>query len=237
MKKQSFLISILLWGMFSAAQNLLPAEWKFRTGDDLKWASVDFNDSTWSMISPEKVWEQQGYRGYDGFAWYRATFVIPSSYRKVARKNGGYLLNLGKVDDVDVTYFNGEMIGQTGELPPHFVTKYTAERSYIIRTGLIRWNKPNTIAVRVYDQTGNGGIYSGPPALTIKGFFDKISITPALSQPDRIIKGSPDFMLPLSIANETKKSISGRLSVKVNNDIGKEINSQFQDVTIEKRKT
>ena len=220
MKKLSFLIPILLWGVLSNAQNLLPAEWKFRTGDDLTWASVDFNDSDWASISPEKVWEQQGYPGYDGYAWYRATFVIPSSYRKVARKNGGYLLKLGKVDDVDVTYFNGEVIGQTGELPPHYVTKYSTERSYIISTGLIRWDRPNTIAVRVYDYTGNGGIYSGPPALTIKGLFDKISITPALVQPDRIIKGPPDFMLPLTVANETKKSISGRLSLSVRNDAG-----------------
>jgi len=53
--------------------------WKFHTGDDIGWAAPAFDDSKWEKIDPSKVWEEQGYEGYDGFAWYRIRVVIPGS--------------------------------------------------------------------------------------------------------------------------------------------------------------
>ena len=102
--KKSF-ISLLLFAAVSisgVAQGLFPAQWKFQTGDSLQYADPLFNDFEWKTISPYQVWERQGYATYDGFAWYRVTFVVPSSLKKDAFKYGGLLLNLGRIDDVEV---------------------------------------------------------------------------------------------------------------------------------------
>jgi len=233
--KLVILISFLSWGLASRAQNLLPSAWKFKTGDNPTWSKPGLDDSAWGSISPDKVWEQQGFPSFDGFAWYRATFVIPASSRQLVRKNGGFLLNLGKIDDADITYFNGEIIGQTGGMPPDFKSAYNYDRSYRISNSLIRWGKPNTIAVRVYDETGNGGIYSGPPMISIKGLFENISLYPSLSPADRIFKGSADIPLPISIDNMTGSPVTGQLSLKVFDDLGSEIRSLSKDVTILKK--
>ena len=49
----------------------LDTNWKFKTGDDPAWASPGFDDASWGTIDPKTIWEEQGYKGYNGFAWYR----------------------------------------------------------------------------------------------------------------------------------------------------------------------
>ncbi len=72
-------ISLLLLAALAVtvvAQGLSPEEWKFQTGDSLKYADPEYNDSEWKTISPSQAWEKQGYSDYDGFAWYRVTFTV-----------------------------------------------------------------------------------------------------------------------------------------------------------------
>jgi sialate O-acetylesterase len=66
-----------------------------------------YNDDDWSEIKVPARWEDEGYRGYDGFAWYRKKVRVPSVF-----KNRNVYLELGYIDDVDEVYFNGEKIGQ-----------------------------------------------------------------------------------------------------------------------------
>ena len=54
----------------------LSEQWKFSTGDSLAWAIVGYDDSGWTTISSRRYWEEQGYNDYDGYAWYRQSFVI-----------------------------------------------------------------------------------------------------------------------------------------------------------------
>ena len=70
-------------------------------------------------------------------------------------------LELGYVDDVDESYFNGVKIGQTGSFPPNYSTAYNAQRLYDIPLNIVNFDKPNVIAVRVYDAQLQGGIVSG----------------------------------------------------------------------------
>ena len=154
-----FIIAILFTVSMVSAQNLLNPDWKFKTGDDPAWSSEQFDDSNWQMIKAGALWEVQGYDIYDGFAWYRTTVIIPSSLKAKAQKYGGLLLNLCRIDDTDETFFNGQSIGQTGKFPPDYEGKYNILREYEIPLASIRWDQPNTIAVRVYDFSGGGGIY------------------------------------------------------------------------------
>jgi hypothetical protein len=140
----------------------LPALWKFQTGDDEEWSSVSYNDSKWNTIVVPSDWEYQGYARYDGFAWYRVTFSVPSSLQ-----NEKLFLILGKIDDVDETYFNGTRIGNTGHIGGYrwrenIQDEYQQIRAYRIPAALVKFDQQNLIAVRVYDHMGYGGIWEGP---------------------------------------------------------------------------
>lgn len=134
----------------------LEGTWNFKIGDDLDWAAPNFDDASWKRIQAPARWEEQGYPGYDGFAWYRRKVSIPASFA-----NQKVILELGYIDDVDEVYFNGERIGQTGSFPPRYSTAYNAFRKYEVPLRLIKFNSPNTLAVRIYDAGLEGGIVRG----------------------------------------------------------------------------
>lgn len=213
-------------------QNLLPDQWKFSTGDEKAWSELSFDDSGWITLSPERFWEQQGFGSYDGIAWYRATFVIPSSYKKFLGSTGSFLLNLGMIDDCDETYFNGSLIGKTGTFPPETVTAHDKVRSYEIVRKLIRWDKPNTVAIRVFDGSGNGGIYAGPPALVIKELFEKISIIPGFNNENHIFLNDPVINLPLKVENHSSFEIDGNMNIRITNEVGEILETRHQQLTI-----
>lgn len=133
----------------------LNGDWKFSIGDDSSWVSADYNDDDWEEIKVPSNWENEGYYGYNGFAWYRKSFEIPNEY-----ENDDLYLNLGYIDDVDETYLNGTLIGLSGGFPPYFLSAYTALRKYYIPKSLLRKGE-NIIAVRVYDIQLEGGIIKG----------------------------------------------------------------------------
>jgi len=236
--KKNYIIAIILLLTFCKvkmySQNLLPAKWKFKTGDSLEWVKLSYNDKNWKEISAHDYWENQGYPGYDGFAWYRATVVIPSKFKSDATKYGGFALNLGKIDDADNTYFNGEFLSRTGDVPPNYIGKYNEPRNYVIPVEKIKWDQPNLIAVRVYDAGGNGGIYSDPIELVVKGISDLFVINVEFKESDRILKGITDAVIPLSIKNGLDKKFEGKLTMNLYSDFKKEISVQTLDVKIGK---
>lgn len=130
--------------------------WKFSIGDNLKWAQPDFDDSNWEKIYVPSTWEDEGFNGYDGYAWYRVNFELSSDVDL-----GSLSIELGYIDDVDEVYINGQLIGFTGGFPPDFYTAYNAFRKYPIPSDVINVNGINTIAVRVYDTILEGGIMRG----------------------------------------------------------------------------
>lgn len=215
-------IGLAIYGS-GIAQNILPASWKFKTGDNTQWSSPAYDDSNWGAITPGILWEQQGFPSYDGYAWYRVTFTIPSKFRKDAESYGGFSLQLGKIDDVDYTYFNGELIGKTGELPPDYIGKYDENRVYSIPATKIRWDQPNTLAVRVFDSTGGGGIYGDPIQLSVLGIADKVNIDPVFEHTDRIILGLGNVEVKVSVKNDFNRTLDGKLAVRIVSDFNKEI--------------
>ena len=142
----------------------LSGKWKFQTGNDKTWKSAEFNDEDWKTINVPSAWENQGYEDYDGYAWYRLKFSLPHDFNK-----GELYLSVGKIDDIDDVYLNGEHIGNVYDLRKkswmgvqYTGWEWTMPRAYKIREGLLNRTGSNTIAVRVYDEQGLGGIYEGP---------------------------------------------------------------------------
>ncbi len=149
----------------------LRGNWKFEIGDNKDWRDPNYNDSDWGKIGVPAYWEAQGYKDYDGFAWYRIQFKIPYWLEKK-----DLILLLGKIDDIDQTYFNGKLIGSVGKFYDdasriHFKDEYSKLRYYYIPHDLIHFNGENTIAVRVYDGYKDGGIYEGPIGITTNSKF------------------------------------------------------------------
>jgi cephalosporin-C deacetylase len=236
-KTTSSIIIFLLTVFICQAQNLLPEIWKFSAGDNPEYAQASFNDSGWKTLIPGTVWEKQGYPALDGYAWYRVTFVIPSSMKKDALHYGGLVVSLGRIDDSDETFFNGGLIGATGTMPPHHETAWNTLRTYSIPADKILWGKPNTLAVRVYDSGGDGGIYSDPIEINPRGIPDFFTFSTAFIEKDRIFKGSPDVTIPLSLKNDYKKDYAGTVSVKVVSDFGDEIASITKEIVVKKHST
>lgn len=148
-----------------------PDRWKFKIGDKDEWKNSDFNDDNWDQLIVPAKWDFQGYRNYDGYAWYRVTFNAPSNYQ-----NERLVLMLGMIDDVDETYLNGEQIGKTGRVRRDGSIStdndYIKMRGYDIPKSLLKANK-NILAVRVYDGLKDGGIYEGPIGITTEKEYRK----------------------------------------------------------------
>ena len=140
----------------------LPGLWRFHLGDDPDYAKSDCDVRTWDLVPVPSAWEELArYAQYDGFAWYRLTFPWPETM-----KGSEVSLLLGKIADADEVYFNGVRIGGAGGFPPAYASAWMYDRAYPIPKALIRPGQ-NTIAVRVYNDNGPGGLYAGVPALML----------------------------------------------------------------------
>lgn len=152
----------------------LRGDWKFRMGDNVQWADPQFNDKRWDEIYVPARWEDEGYPGYDGYAWYRKHFDVSSSWM-----SKDIILEMGRIDDADEVYINGQLVGSTGSFPPDYSSAYDVERSYPIPKELLKPGDDNVIAVKVYDGGGYGGITDGPVGIYERDY----SIHPELSLP------------------------------------------------------
>jgi cephalosporin-C deacetylase len=233
-----FILIILTIALHSQtySQNLLKFEWKFKLGDAPEWAGENFDDSGWPTIQAGDVWEKQGYLDYDGYAWYRQKVFVPLSLKNKAKENGGLTLYLGKIDDADYTYWNGELTGSTGDLPPHYIGAYDAQRSYEIPFNRIKWDAENTVAVRVYDAGGGGGIYSEKIGLYVKGIEELLLIKPVFERNDRLFLNPGEIKIPIRIISQFKNKLSGTLTLKVVSDFGENIVSRKTDLLLQSGK-
>lgn len=159
-------------GIYSGEVGLLVAEdgyqdvinleglWKIKTRNNNDYADPDYDDAEWEDIQVPADWKVIGIRDLQDYAWYRKTFTLA---------NGTNLDNLvligGYIDDFDVTFVNGQKVGETDDGRRFGNSRSFLElRVYEIPNGLLKEGK-NVISVRVDDLGNNGGIYKGPVAI------------------------------------------------------------------------
>ncbi|MFT3783905.1 MAG: sialate O-acetylesterase [Nibricoccus sp.] len=123
-------------------------------GQPRGWAKKDFDDAAWPTMELPLFWQNAGMK-FNGCVWFRRVVEVPAAWA-----GHDLVLNLGAVDDFDTTYFNGEQVGAT--LRGTF-NAYQLKRQYTVPAKLMKPGK-NVIAVRVFDQFGDGG-FSGPTSL------------------------------------------------------------------------
>ena len=146
-----------LWDERKASQQPVPVPREFadpgNKGVEWGWAENDFDDSGWVDFSVPGSWVHQKYSG-NGAVWIRKTVEIPAHW---AGKD--LSLELGSIDKMDISYFNGAMIGQSGkEFDASFWNKL---RSYPIPGNLVKPGK-NTVSVRAYSFIEDGA-FNGIP--------------------------------------------------------------------------
>lgn len=115
------------------------------------WARPDFDDGAWQTITLPNTFQSTGFANNGAF-WARRVLELPAS--AAGRE---LVLELGAVDDFEITYFNGEQVGAMGE---ETFQSYQTPRRYTVPGHLVRAGK-NVIAVRVFDRFGEGG-FMGP---------------------------------------------------------------------------
>lgn len=151
------------WKKHGAALNAWLAELGIRNeaGPKAEWAAPAMDDSAWKSMELPVYWQSAGLAG-NGIVWFRKVVEIPTD-----AKLDEATLELGGVDDFDVTFVNGQQVGKTEGDTPSF---WSAPRKYAVPAGLLKVGA-NTIAVRVVDFGGNGG-FAGPATamkLTVGG--------------------------------------------------------------------
>jgi len=129
-------------------------------GVEKGWADANFNDSTWPTVALPSAWESSGKKDLDidGIVWFRKEVNIPADWA-----GRDVTLELGPIDDADITYWNGVEIGQTPITTPN---SWQVPRIYHVPASAVKAGKA-TIAVRVYDWMGGGGFVGGPMRLTV----------------------------------------------------------------------
>lgn len=125
----------------------------------MNWHSLDFDDSQWDIMKLPTSIEKVGY-AVEGAFWFRLNVNIPSSW-----KGRNLVLKLGKIDDYDITYFNGKKVGVTDENVPN---AWDQMRSYSIPEEIVHFgDEKNLIAVRMFDRFGAGGLLGPENAMRI----------------------------------------------------------------------
>ena len=156
MKSIFILLAFLLPAQVMSQVIDLRGQWKFHIDDKPGWAAPTFDDSKWQSIFTPSPWEDEGFHGYDGFAWYRKKFSGLELDKKEI-----YYLGLGFIDDCDEVYVNGKLVGFSGSMPPKYKTAYNTERQYPITNDIINFFGDNIIAIRVFDSKLEGGVVDG----------------------------------------------------------------------------
>ena len=110
-----------------------------------QWKNSDFDDSKWPVMKLPNLWESQGLADLDGTVWFRKTINITDGDAGKAA-----MLELSMIDDADDTYVNGVKVGTS--------TSYNVPRKYAVEAGILKAGN-NTIAIKVGDSGGGGGVY------------------------------------------------------------------------------
>jgi hypothetical protein len=138
----------------------LPGPWRFHAGDDPRWSSATFDDSSWSLLVAGKPWSQQGYSSYAGVAWYRLTVPLPPH-------PGALSLDIPYVENSCQVFANGRLIGQVGLMPPSPAFYVEHDSLFPVPADAISQGHPLQLAVRVwldpaYADSNSGGLITVP---------------------------------------------------------------------------
>ena len=132
-------------------------------GNQENWAAADFDYSSWKTMPIPGLWEGQGLPGLDGIVWFKKEITLDKTWTGKPA-----ILHMGPIDDIDVTWFNGEKLGS--------MTVYNEEREYTVPASAIK-EGPNVLTVSVMDYGGGGGPFGDPGLYYLKSGTKSIKLS------------------------------------------------------------
>lgn len=126
------------------------------------WAAPDYDDTAWQLLPQPLKIDEVGYTSFDGVVWYRKTVDVPAAWQGKELK-----LELSTIDDIDVTYFNGQAVGHTETCP--------VKRVYTIPADMVKAGRA-VIAVRVLDVGSAGGLRGNADNMALSCGSDRMSL-------------------------------------------------------------
>jgi sialate O-acetylesterase len=124
-------------------------------GAGTPWASEAIGE--WRPVPSFQPWETWGIDAlgsFDGTIFYRTTVTLTAAQAK-----RGATLEIGAIDDRDVTMVNGTVVGST--------TSWNQPRRYTIAPGALTVGE-NRITIAAYDSGGGGGLQAEPGSQAIR---------------------------------------------------------------------
>lgn len=118
------------------------------------YAELEYDDTAWPSINAPELWESQQLENFDGTVWYRKSIELTEN--DVLNEA---VLELSKIDDIDITYVNGYKVGS--------MQRHDLDRIYQVPSTVLQKGK-NVIAIRITDNRGGGGIYGDESKMRLK---------------------------------------------------------------------
>jgi sialate O-acetylesterase len=103
------------------------------------------------------LWQHHGL-AFNGAVWFRREVELPADWV------GPSTLHLGRIDDFDHTYVNGELVGAHPQGTPF---SCDIARRYTVPAPLLRAGR-NVVTVRIFDHVGEGGFLDPPSQLFLQ---------------------------------------------------------------------
>ena len=126
-----------------------------KAASDLKSLLHKASAGPWKKIAVPGLWEQEELPEFDGFVLYKKSLYIS----EIPKEEKDLTLQLGKIDDDDITWFNGQKIGETQGV--------TKERTYLVPHDLVKQGE-NELIIRVLDTGGGGGFIGSSKDMVLR---------------------------------------------------------------------
>lgn len=165
------------------------SEWRGRfaaaePGSAGGWMASDLADADWETMELPSAWDGS-LSGFDGVVWFRREVDLPAAWA-----GRDLILELGPIDDMDTTWFNGTQVGE------HMETgQWQTPRRYVVPGAAVQAGR-NLIAVRALDTGGIGGLNGAPEQLALRPDGPGLGPSMLLGGPWRWRRGAPAADLP-----------------------------------------
>ena len=121
------------------------------------WMQADYDDSKWETIPCPGEWSSiEGLGILEGVVWMRTAVKIPGDWT-----GKDLSLELGPVDEMDITYINGVEVGTSRVINNWNVPRYYKVPASLVSSGQLQ------LAIRIVNTNGEGGIFGHPEQLKL----------------------------------------------------------------------
>ena len=145
----------------------IESQWDFDNMDNIGfnegWKTVNYDDGGWSTMPCPAEWSSIEEIGMlEGVVWMRTRIQVPASWMGKA-----LVLELGPVDETDVTWINGVEVGSS-----KIVANWNKNRTYQVPSSAVN-SQELLLAIRIVNGNAQGGMFGVPEQLMIFPEGDK----------------------------------------------------------------